>query len=52
MSYDQTKTGMIPLTNFLKIMRILGVHVNQTQIKSNEIGMVDYKKVLDNLVTN
>ena len=52
LSYDQMKTGMIPLANFVKIMRILAVPISQATIAANEVGMVEYEKVLQDLATN
>lgn len=47
---DKLKTGEVPLANFLKVARIFGLQINQNQIKTSDIGMVDYERALNNLI--
>ena len=46
---DKGRQGQVPMTSFLKVLRIFGVGVNQSLVKGNEVGMVEYEKVLDQL---
>jgi len=50
-SQDKKKTGLMPVQNFLKIVRIFGLQLsnNQLALTKNEdarSGFVDYDKVL------
>jgi hypothetical protein len=42
-SSDKQKTGLIPVANFLKVLRIFGIQVNQSQIEVDTMGMVEYE---------
>ena len=49
-SMDKTRTGLIPASNFLKVMRVFGVPLPSNQIinsNTNGAGMVDYEKVVE-----
>ncbi len=49
-AYDKQHTGYIPMANFQKILRIFGLGVpNQSLLKVNELGMVEYEKVLETI---
>jgi hypothetical protein len=42
-SSDKMKTGLIPVANFMKVLRIFGIQVNQSQIEVTAMGMVEYE---------
>jgi hypothetical protein len=50
MAYDKGKTGLISQANFMKIARVFGIQVNQIPIKANEVGMIEYDKVLESIM--
>lgn len=46
---DKQKSGLVPMANFVKILRIFGIQSSNNSLKSNEVGMVDYEKALNSL---
>ena len=47
---DKQKSGLVPIANFQKVLRIFGLQANINSFKTNEVGMVDYEKALQTLL--